>query len=112
MLLHLALRLQHHKLNPLTRPTVRIPSFSEKKAHLYVPYPMAIYHLTAKIVSREKGQSAVAYAAYRAGDHLYDERLGVTWNYTRKDGVTHTEILAPEGAPTWIVSFRQARVKG
>src|ERR1700678_1361165 len=63
---------------------------------------MAIYHFTAKIVSREKGQYAVASAAYRAADCLYDERLGVTWNYTRKEGVAHTEILAPEGVPTWI----------
>ena len=63
---------------------------------------MAIYHFAAKIVSREKGQSAVASAAYRAADCLYDERLGVTWNYTRKRGVAHAEILAPEAVPTWI----------
>ena len=63
---------------------------------------MAIYHFTAKIVSREKGQSAVASAAYRAGDCLHDERLGVTWNYSRKEGVTHAEILAPKGVPTWM----------
>jgi ATP-dependent exoDNAse (exonuclease V) alpha subunit len=63
---------------------------------------VAIYHLTAKVVSREKGRSVVAAAAYRAANSLYDERLGETFDYTRKQGVRHTEILAPAGAPAWI----------
>ena len=62
---------------------------------------MAIYHLHAKIVSRAKGQSVVASAAYRAGASLYDERLGQVWDYTHKRGVEHTEILTPHGAPEW-----------
>jgi Ti-type conjugative transfer relaxase TraA len=70
---------------------------SEEVRHL-----VAIYHLTAKVISREKGRSAVAAAAYRAGESLYDERLGQTFDYTRKRGVHHTEILAPKGAPDWI----------
>jgi Ti-type conjugative transfer relaxase TraA len=60
---------------------------------------MAIYHLTAKVVSRAKGQSAVASAAYRAGESLHDERYGMTHDYTRKEGVEHSEILLPQGAP-------------
>ena len=60
---------------------------------------MAIYHLTAKVVSRAKGQSVVASAAYRASEALYDERYGLTHDYTRKEGVEHSEILLPEGAP-------------
>jgi ATP-dependent exoDNAse (exonuclease V) alpha subunit len=44
----------------------------------------------------------VAAAAYRAADCLYDERLGQTWDYTRKQGVRHAEILAPGGVPAWI----------
>jgi ATP-dependent exoDNAse (exonuclease V) alpha subunit len=67
-----------------------------------VRHPVAIYHLTAKVISREKGRSAVAAAAYRAGESLYDERLGQTFDYTRKQGVHHTEILAPKDAPDWI----------
>jgi Ti-type conjugative transfer relaxase TraA len=64
---------------------------------------VAIYHLTAKVISREKGRSVVAAAAYRAADNLYDERLGQRFDYTRKLGVRHTEILAPEGGvPAWI----------
>ena len=63
---------------------------------------MAIYHLTAKIVHRAKGQSAVAAAAYRSGSLLHEESTGITHDYTRKRGVEHTEILAPDGAPAWV----------
>lgn len=63
---------------------------------------MAIYHLTAKIVSRARGHSAVAAAAYRAGENLIEESTGIAFDYTRKSGVEHRAILAPEGAPTWV----------
>ncbi len=63
---------------------------------------MAIYHFDAKIVSRAKGQSVVASAAYRASEALYDERYGLTHDYTRKRGVEHSEILLPERAPAWM----------
>jgi len=63
---------------------------------------LAIYHLSAKIVSRAQGQSVVASAAYRAADHLQDQRIGKTFDYTRKQGVEHAEILAPENAPEWV----------
>jgi Ti-type conjugative transfer relaxase TraA len=63
---------------------------------------MAIYHFTAKIISRKRGQSAVAKAAYRSGSALKDERYGITQDYSRKPGVAHTEILAPDGAPAWM----------
>ncbi|MBV9828311.1 MAG: MobA/MobL family protein [Alphaproteobacteria bacterium] len=62
---------------------------------------MPIYSLHVKIVSRSKGRSVVAAAAYRAGESLGDDRLGVVWDFTRKYGVLHTEIIAPEGAPEW-----------
>jgi Ti-type conjugative transfer relaxase TraA len=60
---------------------------------------MAIYHLSAKVVSRAKGQSGVASAAYRSSESLYDERYGMTHDYTRKEGVEHSEILLPMNAP-------------
>ena len=53
---------------------------------------MAQYHFAATLVCRSKGQSAVAAAAYRAGVRLEDERLGKTFDYTRRRGVLHTEI--------------------
>jgi Ti-type conjugative transfer relaxase TraA len=63
---------------------------------------MAIYHLSAKMVKRAEGRNAVAAAAYRSGSMLYEEATGITHDYTRKHGVEHTEIMAPEGAPSWV----------
>jgi ATP-dependent exoDNAse (exonuclease V) alpha subunit len=63
---------------------------------------MAIYHVSVKTISRSRGQSALASAAYRSGSRLHDERIGKTFDFTDKPGVEHTEILAPEGAPRWV----------
>ena len=60
---------------------------------------MAIYHLSIKIISRGKGKSAVAAAAYRAGEIITNEYDGVTHNYTGKGGVVYTEILLPSNTP-------------
>ena len=60
---------------------------------------MAIYHFSAKVVSRANGSSAVASAAYRAAERLTDERLGRDHDFTNKAGVVHSEIILPEGAP-------------
>ena len=61
---------------------------------------MVIYHLSIKIISRGKGgKSAVAAAAYRAGDKFINEYDGKTYDYTKKGGVIHTEILLPDHAP-------------
>jgi ATP-dependent exoDNAse (exonuclease V) alpha subunit len=60
---------------------------------------MAIYHFSAKVISRAKGSSAVAAAAYRSGSRLQDERLGRAHDFTNKAGVEYSEILEPEGAP-------------
>ena len=60
---------------------------------------MAIYHLSIKIISRGKGKSAVAAAAYRAGEKIANEYDGLIHDYTHKGGVVHTEILLPDHAP-------------
>lgn len=66
----------------------------------------AIYHFSAKIISRSTGRSAVA-AAYRSASRLFDERAELPFDYSRKSGLLHSEILLPEGAPErW--SDRQA----
>lgn len=57
---------------------------------------MAIYHLSVKTVSRSKGQSATASAAYRAAEKIKDERTGEIFDYSRKLGVVETEIILPE----------------
>jgi len=61
--------------------------------------PIAIYHLSIKVISRGKGKSAVAAAAYRAGEQIYCEHDGRLNDYTRKGGIEHTEILLPANAP-------------
>ena len=58
-----------------------------------------IYHCNIKVISRGKGKSAVAAAAYRAGEKITNEFDGMTHDYTHKGGVVHTEILLPDHAP-------------
>ena len=55
---------------------------------------MAIYHCSTKTVNRSSGRTAVASMAYRAGEKLKDERTGLTHDFTRKDGVAHSEIIS------------------
>ena len=56
---------------------------------------MAIYHLSVKPISRKGGRSATAASAYRAAEIVHDETTGETFDYTRKRGVEHTEIVLP-----------------
>lgn len=56
---------------------------------------MAIYHFSAKPISRSDGRSAVAAAAYRSGEKLIDEKYGKEQDYTKKTGVEFTNIYAP-----------------
>lgn len=60
---------------------------------------MAIYHFSAKVISRASGSSAVASAAYRSASRLHDQRLDRSHDFTIKAGVVHSEVLLPEGAP-------------
>ena len=60
---------------------------------------MAIYHFSAKVISRANGSSAVASAAYRSAERLYDDRLDRNHDFTNKSGVVHSEVMLPEGAP-------------
>ena len=60
---------------------------------------IAIYHCSIKIISRGKGKSAVAAAAYRSGEKLTNDYDGTTHDFTRKGGIVHTEILLPDNAP-------------
>jgi len=62
---------------------------------------MALYHLSAKMVSRGKGHSVVAGAAYRAGEKLRDDRTGKIHDYSSREDVAHSEILTPSVAPEW-----------
>ncbi|MGN8172534.1 Ti-type conjugative transfer relaxase TraA [Agrobacterium sp. 22117] len=57
---------------------------------------MAIYHCSAKPVSRSGGRSAVAAIAYRTASLLTNERDGLTHDFTAKKGVVHSEIVLPD----------------
>lgn len=64
---------------------------------------VAIFHFSAKVISRAKGSSAVAAAAYRSASRLHNERLDRLHDFTSKAGVVHSEILAPDGTPArWL----------
>lgn len=67
----------------------------------------AFYRLEAKIISRSEGRKAVACAAYRSGSQMRDERYGLVHDYTRKRGVIHSEIIAPENTPAWMLDRSQ-----
>ena len=74
---------------------------------------MAIYHLRVKVTGRKienpkpggaQRRSAVAAAAYRSGDRLFDASQG-KWCQRTPDAdhkVEHTAILAPDDAPAWV----------
>ncbi len=64
----------------------------------------AIYHCNIQIISRSKGRSAVAAAAYRSGEKLTNNWDGLTHDYTKKGGVIHSEILLPSHAPPTYVN--------
>ena len=58
---------------------------------------MAVYHFSAKTVSRSAGRSSTAAAAYRSGERIVDERTGEIHDYTRKGGVVDSLVVLPHG---------------
>lgn len=60
---------------------------------------IALYHYHRNVISRAKGASVIASAAYRAGEKLFSERYGETSDYTHKPGVVCSGILLPDHAP-------------
>ena len=60
---------------------------------------MALFHMSVTQTKRSAGQSAIASAAYRAGERLYSEYYGEYSDYTRKGGVICSDILLPSYAP-------------
>lgn len=61
---------------------------------------MAIAFLRASVVSRGRGSSSVASAAYITGDRMRDERTGRLCNYTRRrERVIDHGVMLPQGAP-------------
>lgn len=57
------------------------------------------FHFSIDIISRGKGKSAVASAAYISGEKIKNEWDGITHDYTRKERVLHKDILLPQNIP-------------
>ena len=62
-------------------------------------HKLPVPHFNIKITQRSKGKSAVAGAAYQAGEKLFSEYDQKTKNYTCKKEVVYTEIMLPPNAP-------------
>lgn len=62
---------------------------------------MAIYHLSAQIIGRSGGRSAVAAAAYRAAEKVKETETEQTHDYKKKSGVRESGIEVPKDAPEW-----------
>ena len=60
---------------------------------------MPVPHLEIRIVQRSKGSSAVAGAAYQAGEKLFSEYDQKMKNYLYKKEVVYTEVMLPTNAP-------------
>lgn len=84
------------KFNTKIQSNRKVALFCCPKGVIFI----AIYHCSIKIISRGKGKSAVAAAAYRSGEKLINQYDGIVHDYTRKGGITHTEILLPSHAPS------------
>ncbi|MEQ1696155.1 MAG: MobA/MobL family protein [Hyphomicrobiaceae bacterium] len=69
---------------------------------------MAIYHWEAQIFSRSKEHSAVAAAAYRAGERIQDNASKATHDYSKlRDRVAHSTVILPDGAAAWLGNREQ-----
>ena len=62
---------------------------------------MAIYSFSHQVMGRSSGRSAVAAAAYRSGERLWDERRGQEHDYGRRRERIEAWIERPEHAPGW-----------
>lgn len=67
---------------------------------------MASYHFAVQIIARSKGGNTLKAAAYRAAAKLRDA-AGAVHDFSRRRGVVHTEILAPEGSAAFLRDRQQ-----
>jgi MobA/MobL family len=70
---------------------------------------VAIYHLSVKPISRGVGRSATAAAAYRSGELVHDLSTDEVFDYTRKRGVEHSEIVLPTEAARQDINWARDR---
>lgn len=58
---------------------------------------MASFHASTGAVSRGSGHSSTAKSAYISGQEITDGLTGEIHNYTKRDGVEHTDVILPSG---------------
>jgi hypothetical protein len=56
----------------------------------------------AQPIKRSQGRSILAAAAYRAGVSLEHAASEEVFDYSRRKGVEASEVLVPDGAPSWM----------
>ncbi|MCG0742981.1 nickase [Lactiplantibacillus plantarum] len=67
---------------------------------------MAIFHMSFSNISAGKGRSAIASAAYRSGEKLFDNQEGRHYFYARSV-MPESFILTPKNAPEWASNREQ-----
>ena len=70
---------------------------------------MAQYHMNLGHISRSGGRSATANSAYIACTILEEERTGLVFDYSKKQGLLGQGTLAPEGCPEWVYDKQMLR---
>jgi len=68
-----------------------------KKSKKRRAFLVAIFYCQTSLISRAKGRSATAAAAYRAAEKIVDERTGITNDYERKKGVLDKLMFNNQG---------------
>ncbi|KGO32362.1 hypothetical protein Q757_01435 [Oenococcus alcoholitolerans] len=67
---------------------------------------MAIFHISFSNISAGKNRSAIASAAYRSGEKLFDDKEGKSYFYERSVR-PESFILTPDNAPKWASDRQQ-----
>ena len=64
--------------------------------------PMAQYHMNLKYISRGGGKSVTAHAAYISATVIQEQRTGLVFDYTKRQSIVISGVIAPEGVPEWV----------
>lgn len=67
---------------------------------------MTIFHMSFSNISAGKGRSAIASAAYRSGEKLFDDKEGRHYFYARSI-MPESFILTPKNSPEWAIDREQ-----
>ena len=60
---------------------------------------MNFFHLNCRVVGKAKGKSSVAASAYISAEKIYNERTGITHDYSKKNDVIYSDVVLCNNAP-------------